>query len=141
MAYRAVTMIEVKEVLRQWLCGQSRKAMARWVGLDRNTIRRYLITFQEYSRHRGFFIDPTRIRAPQDKGRVERAVQSTRDDCFAGEKLKTLEEARRRAREWCTTEYGMHRHTRTQRMPLEHFTAEEKEVLLPALSGNPTQPL
>ena len=31
-----------------------------------------------------------------------------------------------------STEYGMHRHTRTQRMPLEHFTAEEKGVLLPA---------
>ena len=90
------------------------------------------ITFQEYAQNRGFFIDPTRIRAPRDKGRVERAVQSTRDDCFAGEKFKTLEEARCRAREWCTTEYGMHRHTRTQRMPLEHFTAEEKGCLRPA---------
>src|SRR3972149_2217012 len=88
------------------------------------------ITFQEYAQNRGFFIDPTRIRAPRDKGRVERAVQSTRDDCFAGEKLKTLEEARCRAREWCLTEYGMHRHTRTQRMPLEHFSAEEKGVLI-----------
>jgi len=27
MAYREVTMIEVKEVLRQWLSGLSRKAM------------------------------------------------------------------------------------------------------------------
>ena len=90
------------------------------------------VTFQEYAQKRGFYIDPTRIRSPQDKGRVERAVQSTRDDCFAGEKLKTLADARRRAREWCLNEYGMHRHTRTQRMPLEHFTAEEKGVLLPA---------
>jgi hypothetical protein len=90
------------------------------------------ITFQEYAQHRGFFLDPARVRAPQDKGRVERAVQSTRDDCFAGEKLKTLEDARRLAREWCLNEYGMHRHTRTQRMPLEHFTAEEKGCLLPA---------
>lgn len=89
-------------------------------------------TFQEYAQNRGFFIDPTRIRSPKDKGKVERAVQSTRDDCFAGEKLRTLEDARRRAREWCATEYGMHRHTRTQRMPLEHFTAEEKGCLLPA---------
>lgn len=90
------------------------------------------ITFQEYSQHRGFFIDPARIRAPQDKGRVERAVQSTRDDCFAGEKLRTIEDARRRAREWCLAEYGMHRHTRTRRMPLEHFTADEKGCLLSA---------
>jgi hypothetical protein len=94
------------------------------------------VTFQEYAQKRGFFIDPTRVRSPRDKGRVERAVPSTRDDCFAGEKLQTLEDARRRARQWCTTEYGMHRHTRTQRMPLEHFTAEEKGCLLPA----PTEP-
>jgi hypothetical protein len=31
MAYREVTMIEVKEVLRQWLSGLSRKAMVRLV--------------------------------------------------------------------------------------------------------------
>src|SRR4030067_2805626 len=47
MASREVTMIEVKEVLRQWLSGQSRKAMARWVGLDRNTIRRYILVAQQ----------------------------------------------------------------------------------------------
>ena len=57
------------------------------------------LTFQEYAQKRGFFIDPTRVRSPQDKGGVERAVQSTRDDCFAGEKLHTLEDARRRAME------------------------------------------
>lgn len=47
MAYREVTMIEVKEVLRQWLSGLPRKAMARWVGLDRNTIRRYIQVAQQ----------------------------------------------------------------------------------------------
>jgi hypothetical protein len=47
MAYREVTMIEVKEVLRQWLSGHSRKAMAKWVGLDRNTIRRYLLVAEQ----------------------------------------------------------------------------------------------
>jgi hypothetical protein len=99
------------------------------------------VTFQEYAQKRGFFIDPTRVRSPRDKGRVERAVQSTRDDCFAGENLKTLEDARRRARQWCATEYGMHRHTRTQRMPLEHFTAEEKGCLLPAPAESYEVPL
>ena len=42
MAYREVTMIEVKEVLRQWLSGAAKRAIARRVGLDRNTVRRYL---------------------------------------------------------------------------------------------------
>lgn len=91
-------------------------------------------TFQEYAQARGFFIDPTRIKSPRDKGRVERAVQPTRDDCYAGEKLHSLEEARVRALAWCTTEYGMRRHSTTQRLPLEHFNAEEKGVLREAPS-------
>jgi hypothetical protein len=33
-------------------------------------------------------------------------------------------------------EYGMRRHSRTQRMPLEYFEAEEKKCLRPA----PTEP-
>ena len=87
-------------------------------------------TFLEYAQARGFEIDPTRRRSPKDKGRVERAVIPTRDDCFGGERLQNIEDALRRARHWSTTEYGMRRHTRTQRMPVEHFEAEEKAHLL-----------
>src|SRR4030067_890114 len=57
MAYRWVTMIEVKEVLRQWLAGQSRKAMAKWVGLDRNTIRRYILVAQQCGLHAAAGVD------------------------------------------------------------------------------------
>ncbi|MBE0556244.1 MAG: transposase family protein, partial [Proteobacteria bacterium] len=57
MAYREVTMIEVKEVLRQWLSGFSRKTMARWVGLDRNTIRRYLLVAQQCGLHAADGVD------------------------------------------------------------------------------------
>lgn len=89
-------------------------------------------TFLEYAQARGFEIDPTRRRSPKDKARVERAVQTTRDDCFAGEELQTIDDARRRARYWCDHEYGMRRHSRTQRMPLEAFEAEEKPRLQPA---------
>lgn len=92
--------------------------------------------FLEYAQKRGFEVDPTRRRSPQDKGRVERAVIPTRDDCFAGEHLQDLEAAQRRARTWCLREYGMRRHTRTQRLPLEHFEAEEKAKLAPV----PTEP-
>jgi len=88
-------------------------------------------TFWEYAQARGFVIDPTRIRSPKDKARVERAVQPTRDDCFAGEVLRNLDDAHKRAVTWCLHEYGMRRHSRTQRLPLEHFEAEEKACLLP----------
>ena len=39
-------------------------------------------------------------------------------------------------RDWCLNEYGLRRHSRTQRRPLEHFQAEEQGRLLPA----PTTP-
>lgn len=88
--------------------------------------------FLDYMQSRGFHVDTTRARSPKDKARVERSVQPVRDDCFAGETLHPLEEARVHARRWCLDEYGRRRHTRTQRLPLEHFEAEEKAVLLPA---------
>jgi transposase len=89
------------------------------------------LAFLEYAQARGFVIDPARARHPRDKARVERAVQSVRDDCFGGETLRSLDDARGWARTWCLEAYGMRRHTRTGRMPLEQFEAEEKERLLP----------
>jgi len=88
--------------------------------------------FLEYSQARGFLIDPTRVRAPRDKARVERSVIPVRDDCFAGERLHSIEAARDLARKWCIEEYGMRRHSTTQRRPLEHFQADERAKLAPA---------
>ena len=48
-------------------------------------------TFLEYAQARDFHIDTARVRRPRDKGRVEKSVRDTRDDCFAGERLGTLE--------------------------------------------------
>ncbi len=90
--------------------------------------------FLEYAQARHFHIDPARVRAPRDKGRVERAVPGVRDDCFAGEVLTTLEEARAWGRHWCLNDYGLRRHSRTQRRPLEHFQAEEQGLLRPVPS-------
>ena len=92
--------------------------------------------FLEYAQARGFTVDTTRVRAPKDKARVERAVPTVRDDCFGGERLLTLDDARTRAARWCLDEYGLRRHSTTQRFPREHFETEEQPVLLPA----PTAP-
>ena len=90
--------------------------------------------FLEYAQARGFAIDTTRVRTPTDKPRVERTVQTVRDDCFAGERLLTLDDARLRARRWCLDEYGMRRHSTTQRLPREQFENEERPALLAAPS-------
>ncbi len=93
-------------------------------------------TFREYAQARGFSIDPARVRHPRDKGRVERAVPTVRDDCFAGESLISIEDARALGARWCREEYGWRKHSRTQRQPRAHFEAEELAVLRAA----PTTP-
>lgn len=97
--------------------------------------------FLEYAQARGFHIDPARSRRATDKARVERAVQSVRDDCYAGEHLQTLDDARRHGRHWCLQDYGLRRHSTTYRKPLEHFEAEEKAHLLPPPAERYEMPL
>ena len=92
--------------------------------------------FLEYSQARHFQIDTARVRKPKDKARVERSVPTVRDDCFGGERLGTIEAARTHARWWCAEDYGLHRHSTTQRLPREHFETDERPHLLPA----PTAP-
>jgi transposase len=92
--------------------------------------------FLEYAQARHFHIDAARVHHARDKARVERAVSHVRDDCFAGERLTTIDDARALAEQWCRDEYGLRRHSRTQRRPREHFEAEERGALLPA----PTTP-
>ena len=53
MAFREVTMIEIKEVLRQWLAGGSRKEIARRLRMDRNTVRGYIRLAESHGLTRG----------------------------------------------------------------------------------------
>jgi Integrase core domain len=91
--------------------------------------------FVEYAQARGFVIDPARVRSPQDKPRVERAVSFVRSSFFAGESFLDLADAQRRAEAWCSTRAGMRIHGTHQCRPLELFTVEEAPRLLPAPAG------
>lgn len=91
--------------------------------------------FLEYAQSRDFHIDPTRVRKPRDKGRVEKSVRDTRSDCFAGEHLYNLAEARQRALYWSRHEYGMRRHSTTGRLPHEYFESVEACHLNPPPSA------
>ncbi len=93
-------------------------------------------TFVEYAQSRGFVIDPARVRSPQDKGRVERAVPFVRQSFFAGEDFVDLVDAQRRADAWCRQRAGMRIHGTIQARPAEVFRVEEQPRLRPA----PTAP-
>jgi hypothetical protein len=97
--------------------------------------------FLEYAQARGFVVDAARVRRAKDKARVERTVPFVREDCFGGERLATIEEARARALVWCRDEAGMRRHARTQRLPREHFETVELSRLLPAPTSRYDVPL
>jgi transposase len=47
MAYREVTMLELREVLRLWLAEGGKKPIAAQLGLDVKTVRRYLRAAEE----------------------------------------------------------------------------------------------
>ena len=88
--------------------------------------------FTEYAQDRGFLIDPARVRAPQDKPRVERVVPFVRNSFFAGESFLDLADAQRRAVIWCQGRAGMRIHGTLQARPAEVFRIEEQPVLRPA---------
>jgi hypothetical protein len=97
--------------------------------------------FVEYAQARGFRIDPARVRRPQDKPRVERAVAFVRSSFFAGEDFVDLADAQRRVEQWCRQRAGMRVHGTTQCRPAEVFAVEEQPRLLPAPTGRYDLPI
>lgn len=93
---------------------------------------RFNDTFLEYAQDRGFLIDPTRVRHPKDKPKVERAVPYVRGSFWAGEQFVSLSDAQRRAEYWCSEVAGMRVHGTTCLRPAEAFRATEAALLLPA---------
>jgi transposase len=92
---------------------------------------RFSETFLEYAQARGPALDPTRVRDPRGKARVERVVPYTRNSFFRGEVFVDLAHANERANHWCLHTAGMRTHGTTQQRPFEIFEAEERAHLLP----------
>lgn len=84
----------------------------------------------DYAQHVGFATDPARVRTPQDKPRVERAVQYVRGNFWAGETFIDLADAQARVEAWCTERAGMRIHGTTAARPLEMFNQLEAPCLL-----------
>ncbi|MEZ5378293.1 MAG: IS21 family transposase [Acidimicrobiales bacterium] len=88
--------------------------------------------FVEYAQARGFVIDPARVRSPQDKARVERAVQFVQTSFWAGENFGCMAEAQAAVEVWCRGRAGMRTHRSMQAQPAVVFADHEAGVLLPA---------
>jgi transposase len=84
----------------------------------------------DYTQHVGCGTDPARVRSPQDKPRVERAVQYVRGNFWAGESFTDLADAQARVEVWCRERAGMRIHGTTAQRPVEMFTELETPCLL-----------
>jgi len=47
MAFREVTVVQIREALRRWMRGEGERTVARGVGVDRKTAWRYIAAAME----------------------------------------------------------------------------------------------
>jgi len=92
----------------------------------------FTVGWLDYAQARGFVTDPARVASPQDKPRVERAVQYVRGNFFAGEDFVDLADAQARAEAWCAHKAGLRIHGTTCAQPAAVFNEQEASALLPA---------
>lgn len=96
-------------------------------------------TYREMAEHYGCFIDPCRVRRPQDKGKVERDVQTVRQQfCKFLALYPTIDIARLNSeiKKWLVEEYGQREHGTTLLKPFAVFVDKEQ----PALKPVPAEP-
>jgi len=87
--------------------------------------------FGDYVQARGLYVDPARIRHPKDKPKVENQVQFVRNNWFAGEEFRGLQDARDRAHWWCAEKAGMRIHGTTCQVPRHVYEQQEKATMNP----------
>ena len=87
--------------------------------------------FLDYVQARGLFVDPARVRAPQDKPRVENQVPYVRESWFDGETFTGIDHARQSAETWCREIAGTRVHGTTRAVPREVFESTERPAMRP----------
>ncbi len=92
--------------------------------------------FLEYAQTRGLYIDPARVRRPQDKARVENQIAYVRERCFDGETFETLLAWRHHAESWSRDVAGARVHGTTRLVPRDVYAQHEK----PHMQAAPSAP-
>ena len=91
-------------------------------------------TYRELSEHYRCFLDPCRVGKPKDKAKVERDVQTIRQQfrkSLALDHNLTIENANERIKAWCINEYGQKKHGTTHLKPYKTFIEKEKPEMKP----------
>jgi len=88
-------------------------------------------SYRELAQHYGFKIDPTPVRAPEKKGKVESGVKYAKNNFFKPRDFEDIDDANRRLDRWVVEIAGQRIHGTTGKRPLEVFEQEERAVLQP----------
>jgi len=91
-------------------------------------------SYQEMAEHYQCFLDPCRVADPKGKGKVERDVQTVRNQfrkLLALEPNITLSRANEKIKQWCIEDYGQKNHGTTHQKPYQLFIKHEQPALKP----------
>ncbi|MFO7951551.1 MAG: IS21 family transposase [Bacillota bacterium] len=88
-------------------------------------------TYAAFAAHYGFWAQPTRVYTPTDKGKVERAVDYVKENCFKGRDFKNATEAADFLLDWLENVANKRIHGTTKKRPVEVFQNGEKAKLQP----------
>jgi regulator of replication initiation timing len=90
-------------------------------------------SYAEVAEYYNTFIDTARISRPKDKPKVERDVQTIREEfrvMLAINENLTLEEANLKIKDFLINEYGIRKHGTTNQEPIKVFYEREKAALI-----------
>lgn len=88
-------------------------------------------SYRDLGRHYGFVIDPTPVRRPQHKGKVESSVKYIKANFLRGSTFADVTDARTRLQNWVINVADQRLHGTTGRRPQELFQQKERAALLP----------
>jgi hypothetical protein len=88
-------------------------------------------SYRELARYYGFKVDPTPVRQPKKKGKVESGVRYVKRNGLAGMAGADVDSTRAHLARWVDGVANQRIHGTTQRRPAEVFAAEELEFLKP----------
>lgn len=90
-------------------------------------------SYRELARHYDFMVDPTPVRSPEKKGKVESAVKYVKNNFFKTRDLERehVEILQGELGRWVLEIAGTRNHGTTGRQPLEVFESEERSTLKP----------
>jgi hypothetical protein len=90
--------------------------------------------YRELAEHYSCFLDPCRVADPKGKGKVERDVQTIRNQfrkMVALDPNVTIYQANQKIKYWCRDDYGQKNHGTTHQKPYHVFLDQEQPVLKP----------